>query len=148
MHKITVKGTALTLYPDPSELHGVRASDNDDEFTQYFSKCHNEYDPHHQQELIDKGVVNGRMSFIFEGGQLWTITTYESREELTMEELEKLQEYTTGQWSDGIGEGFEQFSCHRGRIMHDPYEDGDITSDVFISPWHKDQIATITQIPI
>ena len=48
------------------------------------------------------------MSFELIDEEIWTITKYLSPEELTEEELEILGDYTQGQWSDGIGEGFEQ----------------------------------------
>lgn len=42
--------------------------------------------------------------------------------------LEELKDYTQGQWSDGIGEGFEQFS----------YKEID-GEEIYISPWYHGQ---------
>jgi hypothetical protein len=50
--------------------------------------------------------------------------------ELTDEEIDRLLDYTQGQWSDGIGEGFEQFPCHHeGR------------KEIYLSPWYPMQKA-------
>lgn len=46
------------------------------------------------------------MDFRFEDGKLWTYTVYETTKKLTKKDLKELGEYTQGQWSDGIGEGF------------------------------------------
>lgn len=131
MYKITVKGEAYTDYEHPEELDGIQ-EDNQD-FTEYFSGKYR--DNEQQQSLIDKKVCNGYMSFIFKEGKLWTITTYESPEELTERELNILRDYTQGQWSDGIGEGFEQEACY--------YDSED--NEVYISPWSHEQIITVTQ---
>lgn len=124
MYKITVKGEAKTDYSNPQELDGI---DCQDEFTEYFGED--------EQNLIDKGVKSGYMDFKFKDGKLWTVTTYSCNNKLTDIELEELKEYTTGQWSDGIGEGFEQNSCFED-------EDGE---EVFISPWFHGQVVSITQ---
>lgn len=41
-------------------------------------------------------------------------------------------EYTQGQWSDGIGEGFEQ----------SPVPVGPGGGEYYISPWHRGQVLT------
>jgi hypothetical protein len=78
------------------------------------------------------------MYFSFENEKLWTITQYFSNRELSNEELEILSDYTQGQWSDGIGEGFEQQPCF--------YDDNE--EEVYISPWDINQEVEITQISI
>lgn len=100
--------------------------DCQDEFSEYFGN--------EEQSLIDKGVENGYLQFEYSEGKLWSVTIYDSPVELTQEEMDVLGEYTQGQWSDGIGEGFEQEPC---------MEDDD--KEVYISPWHKGQILTVTQ---
>lgn len=62
-------------------------------------------------ESIRASVFDGFMSFEYdvEEGRLYTLTTYEVSRVLREEELQILIDYTQGQWSDGIGEGFEQF---------------------------------------
>jgi hypothetical protein len=120
MYKIIVKGEAKTDYPNLEELHGI---DCQDRFSEYFDKC-----------SYDKNVTGGYMNFRFEDGKLWTYTTYTSDRELTSDELDDLLEYTIGQWSDGIGEGFEQEACY--------YNEDD---EVFISPWFYGQKVTIIQ---
>ena len=145
MYKITIRGTAKTEYPNLERLHGIGC---EDEFSEYFGT--------REKSLTDKGVCEGYMSFIYENKELWTITTYESPVELSPEELDILAKYTQGQWSDGIGEGFEQFPC-----MYDENQtgNGDCTcgecedevycdesdDEVFISPWHTGQVLTIEQ---
>src|SRR5690606_15224291 len=80
-------------------------------------------------------IFSGSMKFEFENDKLWTITDYISLRELNQEELNDLLKYTTGQWSDGIGEGFEQFPCG--------YDEDN--EEIFISPWSRTQVATIKQ---
>ena len=75
------------------------------------------------------------MHFKLENGKLYTYTVYHSDRELTEEELKQLMDYTQGQWSDGIGEGFEQFP-----IMED-----DEGEEVYISPWFPGQNIKIYQ---
>lgn len=67
----------------------------------------------------------GYLSFKYEDGKLWSITEYESTRILSEIELEELKSYTQGQWSDGIGEGFEQRPC--------------TSRDEYISPWFSNQ---------
>lgn len=130
MYKIIIKGEASTDYEDLEKLDGV---DCQEEFSEYFGSKYG--DNNNEQALIDKGVENGYMQFSYENRKLFTITEYESREELTKEELDQLASYTQGQWSDGIGEGFEQYPC-----MED--KEG---NEVYISPWHPGQELIITQ---
>ena len=64
---------------------------------------------------------------------LYSICTYECKDDLTQkdfskEEIDKLIRDTQGQWSDGIGEGFEQYPAFE-------YED----YEIFINCWVKDQ---------
>lgn len=142
MYKITVKGEAKTEYPNLTELDGISCQD---EFSEYFDG---------DESYIDD-VSNGYLYFKYEDGKLWSITTYDSTRELTQEELEKLKEYTIGQWSDGIGEGFEQNPCYTASQPYRTYEEefddyenqdeADIDLEVYISPWFYGQIITITQ---
>jgi len=126
---ITIKGIAETDHYDLSELDGVMC---DDDFAEYFNE--------EEQALIDKNVNNGYMRFSHENGELYTITEYECEEKLTDDELQILADYTQGQWSDGIGEGFEQFPCF---FTED--EEGEEV-EVYISPWCPKQKITITQV--
>jgi len=131
MYKIIVKGEAQTSYPNLEELDGIDCQDN---FSEYFDR-----------NFSFKNDVNGGyMRFEFKKDKLWTITEYNSNRKLTEDELNSLKNYTTGQWSDGIGEGFEQEPCK----YVEPYEDeeGEETEEVFISPWNYGQITTIEQI--
>ena len=95
-------------------------------------ECFSEY--FDGDESYAQNVEGGYMHFEYKDGQLWTVTVYESSRELTNDELSDLEDYTTGQWSDGIGEGFEQEPC---------MEDDGI--EYFISPWHRNQEVTVTQ---
>ena len=134
-YKIIVKGIAKTDHYDLSELDGI---DCQEEFTEYFQGKYK--DRENEQSLINKKVNNGYMHFSFENTNLWTITEYHCNEKLTNDELEILSEYTQGQWSDGIGEGFEQEPC---LITED--EDGE-ELEVYISPWSYGQKIIIEQI--
>jgi hypothetical protein len=125
MYKITIKGEAKTDYDNLLELDGV---DCQDDFAEYFDSDFSFKDD----------IESGYMYFSFENEKLWTITEYFSNRELSNEELEILSDYTQGQWSDGIGEGFEQQPCF--------YDDND--EEVYISPWNRNQEVEITQISI
>jgi len=102
-----------------NKLNGVDCQDN---FVDYLD-----------EEFKNK-LNHGYMWFKNDKGKLKTITEYEANEELTEEELEKLVDYTQGQWSDGIGEGFEQEPCttYNGE-------------EVYVSPWYGGQKVEINQ---
>lgn len=129
MYKITIKGEAKTDYENLEELDGI---DCQDEFSEYFGKKYG--DREEEQSLIDKGVSNGYMHFEFKDKKLWTITTYNSQQKLNKDELKILADYTQGQWSDGIGEGFEQNPCK--------YDGED---EIYISPWFSGQEVVVLQ---
>jgi hypothetical protein len=121
MYKITISGLAKTDYQNLKDLDGINSHDT---FSEYF----------HQSSYKDC-VTGGYMSFKYELDKLWTITEYLSTRDLNTRELKELADYTQGQWSDGIGEGFEQYP-----VMQD--EDG---NEVYISPWCFGQELSITQ---
>lgn len=80
-------------------------------------------------EYSDYGdyLESGIMSFVFENGILYTVTTYvvTDGDNFSEGDIEQIKEETTGQWSDGIGEGFEQSpACMFG------------DEEVFISPYN------------
>jgi hypothetical protein len=120
MYKITISGLAKTDYQNLKDLDGINSHDT---FSEYF----------HQSSYKDC-VTGGYMSFKYELDKLWTITEYLSTRDLNTRELKELADYTQGQWSDGIGEGFEQFPC--------TYIDGE---EVYVSPWYWGQVLEITQ---
>lgn len=121
MYQIIIKGEASTDFKDKSKLDGISC---EDDFTQYF----------HDESYANNVLQSGYLDFKFEDNKLWSVTTYTSNRELTEKEIESLKNYTQGQWSDGIGEGFEQFSC---KVI-----DGE---EVFISPWFPGQELTVEQ---
>ena len=125
MYKITIKGEAFSDYENLSQLDGV---DCQDDFADYFD---NDFS-------FKDNIESGYMNFSFENGKLWTVTEYFSDRELSKDELEKLSSYTQGQWSDGIGEGFEQEPCFYDK-------DGE---EVYVSPWKIGQVLETTQISI
>lgn len=122
MYKITVKGEAKTDYSDIYKLQGI---DCQDSFAEYFD----------DDFTFKNNIKSGYLQFEVSDFKLWSITVYNSDRRLTQEELEILKDYTQGQWSDGIGEGFEQEPC-----MYDEDE-----KEVFISPWFFGQEISITQ---
>lgn len=140
MYKIIVKGEAKTEYPILSELNGISCHER---FSEYFDRGK------------FAGVTGGYLKFVLEDEKLFSVTTYDSSRELSADELEELKEYTSGQWSDGIGEGFEQEPCHTGTVAfnkydpkYDDYEDQDDADNdrnVYISAWFNGQVITITQ---
>lgn len=121
MYKIEIIGKAQTDYSHLNELDGISAHDD---FVEYID------------DDLDGNLKSGYLQFRFEDPDLLSVTTYTSKRELTLEELEDLIKYTQGQWSDGIGEGFEQQPCYYGK-------DGE--EEVYISPWYHGQTAVAIQ---
>lgn len=124
MWKIVIKGEAKTDYPNLKELNGI---DCQDDFAEYSD--------------FSDDLESGYMSFKFEDGKLYTYTEYVSNMKFSEEELQRLADETQGQWSDGIGEGFEQYPCCQAT---EPYGE-DNSFDIFISPWFMGQILEINQ---
>lgn len=87
-------------------------------------------------ELKDKLVGESYLTFELVGRSLTSVVEYHTNVKLTKSELNKLADYTQGQWSDGIGECFEQNPC------------GTTNSgkDLYISPWHVDQVVKVEQV--
>lgn len=121
MIKITIKAKAGNTNCPADKLEELNGIDCQDNFANYSS--------------MKSKIKSGYMSFKVEEGILYTITEYEANTVLTNEELEKLGKETQGQWSDGIGEGFEQQPCF---ITDDEEE-------IFISPWYGGQVIDIKQ---
>lgn len=122
MYQIKIKGEAKTNYKNLFKLKGI---DCQDDFAEYFDG----------DESYAQDIQSGYMKFIVENNKLMTITTYKSNRKLSDDELKNLADYTQGQWSDGIGEGFEQEPC-----MYD-----DDNEEVYISPWFHGQVLKIEQ---
>ena len=77
------------------------------------------------------------MWFTVEDGIIYTITEYKVKEEFsnhgfTQKELKELIDYTQGQWSDGIGENFEQRPIAKER-----------GEEIYLSPWYQGQKVNI-----
>jgi len=74
------------------------------------------------KELVEMvksaGVTGGNLKFVFNerNCKLYAETTYECNRKLTPAEEKLLEDYTSGQWSDGIGEEFEQEE-HNGAYL-------------------------------
>jgi hypothetical protein len=143
MYTITIKGEAKTRYPNLEELDGISCQDK---FSEYFDR----------DALYGNAVTGGYLKFVFENGKLFAVTTYDSTRELTAQELSELEDYTAGQWSDGIGEGFEQEPCYVATVPFNKYDpkygdyenqaDADADLDVFVSPWFYGQKTESTQL--
>jgi len=63
---------------------------------------------YHEADSVDKKVHSMYVDVEVHDEKLWGVATLELTEPLTTEELATLQDYLTGQYSDGFGEGFEQ----------------------------------------
>jgi len=124
MYQIIIKGEAQTDYPNIEELDGIECNDDFAEYSDF-----------------SEDLEEGYMSFKLEDGKLITITEYIAKREFSEEELLELAKETQGQWSDGIGEGFEQFPCH---YTKEPWGE-DNSVDVFISPWFHGQKVEVKQ---
>jgi hypothetical protein len=124
MYKVIVKGEACASNEDGVDYKGESLKkfdgiDCQDCFTDYMDSG----------RVTAKDVLSGGyLNFKYENGKLWSITEYQSTRVLTDQELEEVKSYTQGQWSDGIGEGFEQFPCN--------------SDEDYISPWFGGQEIT------
>lgn len=123
MYSIIIKG----LSGEAENLHLVHSID--------YIECQDDFTDYLDDDLLGIGLIEGYMSFELVDDKLYTITEYTSTHELTKKQLDLLADYTQGQWSDGIGEGFEQQPC---------YEEDD--KEVYISPWYYGQEVTINQV--
>jgi len=128
MGKVTIMAKTGNVYVNDKKLSGSELAfldglDCQDEFVEYI----------HNKSLKDK-LNSGYMKFKFEKGILYTVTTYETNVSLDEDELDELGDYTQGQWSDGIGEGFEQTPCE---YLND--------EEVYVSPWYSGQQLDIIQ---
>lgn len=107
------------------QLSGIDCQDN---FSEYFDKA-------------EEFQLSDAYGMIFRACKdtLLVNTSYYSQRELTKEEIEELKAYTQGQWSDGIGEGFEQ---------HPVKVDGNL--EWYISPWFRGQeiLTIITKLDV
>ena len=88
-------------------------------------------------------VTGGYMRFEYNKKleTLYVITEYETRK-LTKEEEQQVIDYTQGQWSDGIGEGFEQQVFSGEENWDDPDNDKNVIYNP--SAWHNGQRVTVT----
>lgn len=113
--EIVIKGEAVVRGPKGGVIKGsaLRKFDgvsDDSEFSEYFHAAMPEYGQENEQSLIDAGISGGYMKFVYEESskRLFVETVYDAPRKLSDDEEKVLVEYTQGQWSDGIGEGFEQ----------------------------------------
>ena len=63
---------------------------------------------YHGNDSVNDKVRSLLVDVEVHGGKLWGVATIALTESLTMEELDTLRDYISGQYSDGFGEGFEQ----------------------------------------
>ena len=129
MYTVLVTGLAHTYYPNLSRLDGLVADGAN--LSEYFSEA----------ETCNGAVSGGNLYFKVVDGELITHTEYQSTRRLTQAELLQLAQKTQGQWSDGFGEGFEQQPVFTDNSWQS--EDGD--SDVYVSPWCRNQVLKVQQ---
>lgn len=119
MFKVIVKGEAKAYDIADEEYKGENLQKFNgvgcqDEFTEHF-QAKSKYNKHNHQGCIIGIVTNGYMRFEYDetDKKLYTITEYDSSRKLTQNELSTLMQFTSSQWSDDIGEKFEQHSVNR-----------------------------------
>ena len=118
MVEIKVSGYAKTSYPDLQKLV-YNVPDCQDIFSDYFD----------YENSYAKSVSGGYMDFEIHNGKILTIVRYISNSLLSSDELKSLLDYTSGQLSDGIGEGFEQmeFYVDDEEVYLSPHGGGEFT---------------------
>lgn len=93
-----------------------------------FVVVHNTGDPT-LADILEVGITGGSLSFVFDApsSQLLVSTTFMLARTLTAAEIEVLRDFTSGQWSDGIGDNFFQERMSHGLAPHAvPMDDEDI----------------------
>jgi len=122
-------GEELVEVTDSRRLEALDGTEDDSDFSEY-------WDGRGLEEVIKAHHPESRPRLLFrydkEANQLMAETAYSFTRRLTEEEMRALEDYTTGQWSDGIGESFEQ----------QPVGDG-----FYISPWHRGQKLEVIEVP-
>lgn len=63
---------------------------------------------YHETDGVNRKVASLTVTVEIHRGKLWGAAHCQINEPLTHQELARLKEYVTGQYSDGFGEGFEQ----------------------------------------
>jgi hypothetical protein len=127
--KVIVKGVAEAVDKDSNPYSGKDLEKFDGISD---GSCFCDYMGGNRVSAVNE-LSGGYLEFKYENEKLYAITEYESKRALTATELEELKNYTQGQWSDGIGEGFEQNPCN-----------GD---EDYISPWtHGQEITCFNNI--
>lgn len=121
-HSITIYADVFTDYDLHIQKRLAEIAECDEDFADYL---HNDW---------SHKVKSGYMSFIYVEKKLYVITKYLLKEPLNDAEIAELMDYTQGQWSDGIGENFEQMPIDI---------DG---KDYFLSPWYRGQEINYTEL--
>jgi len=91
--------------------------------------CFSEY----MDDLRDV-ISGGYMEFTYEKDELYVVVSYEANRKLSEKEKKYLIDYTSGQLSDGVGEGFEQMPFHNDGVY-----------EYYVSPWHLGQKLTLIE---
>ena len=122
MYTYSVSGIASTSYPHLHELHGI---EDDCVLSEHFPA---------ELKARLPGVTGGNISFVYEDGMLHTVSRYKSPELLSPLQISSLYQFTTGQWRDGAGEGFEQTPCYYSKFGYYDSDD-EWTHEVYIGPY-------------
>lgn len=140
MFKITIKGEAGKASADYNGDYIKIDGSHFDGFD-YHESFHDYF--HDEKESMKDCITNSYMEFHMVDGKLNTFVYYFSDRKLTEQELEILIDYTSGQLSDGIGEGFEQFPQMQVELDASGKE-----YDAYLSPWFYGQVLTAEQVEI
>lgn len=133
MPRIVIRGAAAVFrgdeqVTDPAVLRSLDGLAYDDErFTDYIGG------PAEEDQLAAALEPGGIIRFAYRDSAdvLEAVTEYQSRRQLTAQELHLLVEYTMGQWSDGIGENWTGISTDRCGFSIMCLTDGDGVSSEY-----------------
>ena len=122
MYRLELRGLAGRCHDGNDESVDVNLVDG----LNYQGETFSEYMDDGMKQLVS----GGHMIFQVDDDKLYVTVDYDVENKLSDDQLHDLIEYTQGQLSDGIGEGFEQTPCME-------FGNG---LEVHISPWFYGQV--------